>query len=258
MTTFSVQSGSNGNCIYYQSGEIKLLFDAGISYKSLQQRLYSKSVNPKDIDALFISHDHSDHTKSMGIFFRKIRMPIFVSPKTFARVESRMGYIDPNKIENFIPNDTITIKHISVKTIRTPHDGCEPAIFIIDDGKTRVGIFTDLGFPFPELANELWNLDVVYMESNYDLEMLRYNPAYPLRLKQRIVGNGGHIDNTQSARLIKANTEDRLRHLFLSHLSENNNTPELALSTHKKIYSSKNGFRISIAPRYQASDTVYI
>ncbi len=256
MTTFSVQSGSNGNCIYYESGSVKLLFDAGISYKTLNERLYSRSINPKDISALFISHDHSDHTKSMGIFYRKIRMPIFISPKTFHRIESRMGYIDTNKIENFLPNDTIKIKHITVTTIRTPHDGREPAIFIVDDNKTRVGIFTDLGYPFTELANELWNLDIIYMESNYDLDILRDNPDYPLRLKQRIVGNGGHIDNKQSARLIKNYTEERLKHVFLSHLSENNNTPEIALSTHNELYDGKNSFSISIAPRYSTSNII--
>ncbi len=258
MLTFSVQSGSNGNCIYYESGGTKLLFDAGITFLTLKERLTINGVNPSDINGLFISHNHSDHSKSIGVFQRKMKIPVFISPKTFWSVENYIGDVDENNLFHFIPNDTIDIGKIKITTIRTPHDGIEPAIFIIDDGKIRVGIFTDLGYGFDNLINALWDLDIIYMESNYDLEMLKKNPSYPDHLKRRIVGTGGHIDNTESANLIKHYTDDRLKYLLLSHLSENNNTPALALETHNKIYEGKNTFELILAPRYSYSQILSI
>lgn len=258
MTTFSVQSGSNGNCIYYESGGVKLLFDAGISYKSLKERLTANGIDPLDIDALIVSHDHSDHSKSIGIFQRKIKMPVFISRKTFDKIERYLGKIMIDKFDYFIPDDVIKIKHINIYTIKTPHDGIEPSIFIVDDGRSRVGIFTDLGYVFDGLMELIHSLDAVYLESNYELSMLKRNPNYPISLKRRIVGDGGHIDNEQSARLIKEYTEDRLKYLLLSHLSEENNTPGLALGIHNNIYEGNNNFELLVAPRNNTSKIITI
>lgn len=258
MLTFSVQSGSCGNCIYYQSRDVKLLFDAGISFKILNERLTKNGVNWKEINGLFISHEHSDHSRGIGVFQRKMNMPVFISPKTFLAVESRISPINEDKIEHFIPNDIIDIQHIKITTIRTPHDGIEPAVFVVDDGKTKIGIFTDLGYCFDELINAVSDLDLIYIESNYDLDMLRENPAYPYYLKQRIVGNGGHISNVEGANLIKDYTNDKLKYIFLSHLSANNNTPELAFETHNNTYKNQNKFKVFIAPRNTFSNQVIL
>ncbi|MFW5800238.1 MAG: MBL fold metallo-hydrolase [Spirochaetota bacterium] len=256
MTTFSIQSGSCGNCIYYESGGIKLLFDAGITYKVLHERLKSQGIDPLDINVLLISHDHSDHSKSIGIFQRKIQMPVIISKKTFQSVESRLGKLDYQKIYHFEPYDTINIKNLKIRTIRTPHDGIDPSIFIIDDGKTKVGIFTDLGYCFDELLNVMYELDVIYLESNYDLKSLRKNKLYPESLKRRIVGKGGHIENIESASIVKNYCDGKLKHLFLSHLSAENNNPDLALQTHMTIYGNYPGFDISIAPRDRVSQII--
>lgn len=240
MLTLSLQSGSNGNCIYYESGDVKLLIDAGISVKSVNQRLIENGIDTSNINGLLITHDHSDHSKNISTYQNKLKTPLFISPKTMLSVKERDYRVIDSDVFHFNPGETIDIKHVKITTIKTPHDGIEPSVFIIDDGNTKVGVFTDLGHCFTQLINMLWDLDVIYMESNYDVRMLRDNKNYPGYLKGRIAGYGGHINNKESAMMIQSYCEDKLKYLFLSHLSGNNNTPETAMMTHKKYYELYN------------------
>lgn len=229
MLTFSLQSGSNGNCIYVETGETRLLFDAGISGKLALSRMDVHRRELQGIDALIISHDHADHVRCCGVFHRKFAIPVWMTPTTRRAVRCNLGRFE--QVHYFKSGQTLEIKDVRVHTIPTPHDGADGVIFIVERGRKRLGIFTDLGHPFDGLRDLLGTLDAVYLESNYDPHMLRNGP-YPWYLQERIRGDGGHISNDESAALLSC-AGRRLQWAALSHLSADNNTPKLAVETHR-------------------------
>lgn len=250
MKVVSLQSGSNGNCFYVESGDTSLLFDAGISGKQAQQRLATHGRDICQAQALFISHDHSDHTRALGVFSRKFDLPVYVTRQTLSAVQryQKVGRLD--RIRLFSAGDSISFGSVTVHTIPTPHDSADGVAFVIEDDDSRVGILTDLGHAFEGLREVLQSLDAVVIESNYCSQMLETGP-YPERLKRRIRGAGGHLSNEDAARLIKESRGSRLKWACLCHLSEENNEPERARQTHRKILGDD--FPIHIASRYDVS-----
>lgn len=256
MRTYSLQSGSCGNCYHYESGDIKLLFDAGITFRCVQERLAVYSQHAEGYKGLFISHDHSDHTSCAGVMHRKLRVPIFSSRDTYDVMRPRLGKIAPGHLEYFTPGDTVTVGHVKVTTIPTPHDAVNPCAFVVDDGHYRVGILTDIGQCFPGLKHALANLDVVFLESNYDRNLLERNPRYTPPLKRRISGGHGHLENTQCGETVRDYASDRLKVLLLSHLSGDNNNPTLALKTAKSVLQSRGDLLIEVASRTKVSPLI--
>jgi phosphoribosyl 1,2-cyclic phosphodiesterase len=236
MNLISLQSGSNGNCIYIEAGDVKLLFDAGISGKQAAERLSLAGRDIACVDALIISHDHADHVRCAGIYQRRFGFPLYVTEKTVqtARASHDLGTL--REVCHFRAGGSMQFGRVRVETIPTPHDGADGAAFIVDDGESRLGIFTDLGHVFDDLKSSLSSLDAVLVESNYDPDML-HNGTYPRYLKNRITGPRGHLSNIESAELV-ARYGTRLRWTCVGHLSGQNNTPELALQTHRSINGS--------------------
>ncbi len=255
MRIISLPSGSNGNCVYVEAGGVRLLFDAGISGRQAQLRLAALGRNITEVDALLISHDHRDHSRSMGIFQRKFGHPLCVTEKTLAAAgaSTDLGRIDD--IRYFRAGETLWFGEVKVETIRTPHDGIDGVGFVVDDGRKRVGILTDLGHVFDGLAVAVRSLDAVFIESNYDPALLANGP-YPEFLKRRIQGPGGHISNTEAAELLCAALDGRLSWACLAHLSEENNDPELALRTHRGILGGQ--FPLYVAGRYEATSVLEV
>ena len=251
MKIISLQSGSNGNCFYVESGEISLLFDAGISGKQAADRLALHGRDIRDVDALFISHDHSDHTKSLGIFQRKFGMPVFITRRTLLAVQRYQNVGSVERIRLFTAGSSQSFGPVTVHTIPTPHDSVDGVAFVVEDSRHRVGILTDLGHAFAGLKDVLQSLDAVIIESNYDDTMLDNGP-YPFHLKRRIKGKGGHLSNRDSAMLLKDHCQDRLKWACLCHLSEENNQPELARQTHFEILGER--FPIHVAWRDQVGE----
>ena len=251
MYVISLQSGSNGNCIYVESGQVRLLVDAGISGKQAELRMAHHRREIRDVDAVLISHDHSDHSKSLGIFQRKFGLPVYVTPRTLLQAGTRGSLGKLDRIEHFAAGNSMRFGHVTVETIPTPHDGVEGVAFVVDDGERRLGILTDLGHIFRGLPEVLGSLDAVLLESNYDLQMLA-SGWYPPHLKRRIRGPGGHLSNEEAARLIATSTNGRLQWLCLGHLSEENNTPRRALAAHREVLGEE--LPIHVADRYGASD----
>ncbi len=249
MNFISLQSGSNGNCIYVEAGDVKLLFDAGISGKQAAARLSRAGRDIARVDALIISHDHADHARCAGIFQRKFGIPLFVTETTLraARASCDLGAL--REVRHFLAGDALRFGSVRVETFRTPHDGADGVAFIVDDGASRLGIFTDLGHAYDELKSALSSVDAALIESNYDPDMLRAGP-YPQYLKSRISGPRGHISNIESAELI-ARHGARLRWACLGHLSEANNTPERALQTHRAMNGN---MTYHVAGRYGAGE----
>ncbi len=255
MEVICLQSGSNGNCVYVQAAGVRLLIDAGISGRQLEQRLALHDVDVRSVDALLISHDHADHTRCMGIFQRKFGMPIFITQPTYTttRRRNRLGAIEDLRF--FESGALLQFGDVSVETIRTPHDSIDGVAFVIDDGQQRLGVLTDLGHVFPGLDTTVNSLDAVVLESNYDPEMLDRGP-YTESLKRRIRGPGGHLSNVEAALLLNAAAQGKMRWACLAHLSEQNNCPRVALETHRKIVGGR--FALHVADRYQASGVFHL
>jgi phosphoribosyl 1,2-cyclic phosphodiesterase len=249
MQVISLQSGSNGNCIYVEAGGVKLLVDAGISGSRARERLASHRRDIESADAVLISHDHVDHSRSMGIFHRKFRLPIYVTAKTF-RAASRYGLGQIEDLRYFTAGETLRFGKVRVETIATPHDAEDGVVFVVDDGRRRLGILTDLGHVFAELESVVGSLDAALLESNYDPEMLADGP-YPEFLKARIEGPAGHISNIEAAELLRKAGTRRLKWACLAHLSEDNNTPALALRTHRRMLDK--GLPVHVATRHEAT-----
>ena len=234
MECFSVNSGSNGNCIYVEAEGVRLLLDAGVSGRRTAERLAECGRDIHDVDAVIISHDHADHVGCAGILNRKFGLPVYMTPRTHdvGKRYARLGRIDDLKY--FQPGETLEFGPVKVYTITTPHDAIEPVMFVVSAGGKRLGVLTDLGCVFEGLAETIATLDGVFLESNYDPRMLATGP-YPAAVKRRIVGDGGHLSNAESAELLAAAADGRLQWAALSHLSGSNNTPATALRTHADI-----------------------
>jgi len=249
MLVIALQSGSNGNCVYVEADGARLLFDAGISGKQAQLRLAAYGRDICSTHAVVISHDHADHVRSMGIYQRKFGLPVYLTPKTHSIATTRYSLGQIDDVHYFEAGATIRFGNVSVETIHTPHDGADGVAFIVDDGRSRLGILTDLGHVFDNLAPTISSLDAVLIESNYDPTMLT-NGDYPVWLKARIRGPGGHLSNVEAAELLLTAAEQRLKWACLAHLSQDNNNPEVALATHHKILGNR--FPLHVASRHRS------
>jgi phosphoribosyl 1,2-cyclic phosphodiesterase len=253
MQIISLQSGSNGNCIYVETGQVRLLFDAGISGVQVRKRLAESGRDVDDMNAVVISHDHVDHSRAMGIYQRKFGLPVYVTAKTFHATAERCNLGEMEDVRHYRAGETLQFGKVSVETICTPHDGVDGVAFVVDDGKHRLGILTDLGHVFSDLNAVIASLDAVLLESNYDPELLE-NGSYPESLKRRIRGRGGHLSNFEAAELLLGAISKRAKWACLAHLSHDNNSPELALETHRKILGKR--LPLFVATRYQASNVM--
>jgi phosphoribosyl 1,2-cyclic phosphodiesterase len=253
MFILSLQSGSNGNCIYVEGGGVRLLVDAGISGQVACARLAEFGRDIRHVDAILISHDHSDHCRSMGIFHRKFGLPIHISPRTLAAATRRCSQGKLAGVETFLPGDVLRFGELAVETIPTPHDGVEGVAFVLDDGQQRVGVLTDLGHVFRDLSTVVGSLDGLLLESNYDPNMLAHG-SYPAFLKRRIQGPRGHLSNGEAAELLATSAGSRLRWVCLAHLSEHNNTPTLAMQTHRAVLGGR--LPLQVASRYKATEVL--
>ena len=228
------------------------MFDAGISGILVQERL-AEHGRDVEVDAVLISHDHVDHCRSMGILNRKFGLPIYATAETYGRPVATnwakstiFGTSQPGKGP---------FGKVTVETIPTPHDAEDGVVFVVDDGKHRLGILTDLGHVFNGLGDVIASLDAVLLESNYDPDMLA-NGSCPEWLKERIAGPAGHISNFDAAELLSSAASKRMQWACLGHLSEDNNTPTLALETHRKILGDR--LPLFVATRYEVSGVMEI
>ncbi len=249
MIAISLQSGSNGNCLYVEASGKRLLFDAGICGALAEKRLAAFGREMRGINALIISHDHADHVRYAGVFQRKYGIPLYASEATLeaALCKYRLGPL--RDVHYFRTGGEIKFGRITVETIPTAHDGTDGAAFVISSGGKRLGVLTDLGHPFRGLGEVVSSLHGVFIESNYDPEMLA-GGSYPASLKRRIRGPRGHLSNIEAAEVL-ASYGGRLEWACLAHLSEQNNHPSLALQTHRSVVKPR--YALHIASRHRAT-----
>ena len=251
MEVITLQSGSAGNCVFVRNRDTRLLFDAGISGSKAESRLAECGYDIRDCDAVVLSHEHYDHISGLGAFHRKFGLPVYASMRTWnaTRAKPSTGCIgSPN---HFVPGKPFQIGSLRIETLRTPHDAIEGVCFAIEDAASgkRFGLLTDLGHVFNGLRNMIAGLDAVLIESNYDDAMLHHGP-YPQRLKDRISGKRGHISNADAAELLVECNTSSLQWVCLGHLSGENNSPEVALATHRERHGDR--FPIFCADRNAA------
>lgn len=253
----SIASGSSGNCIYVGTEEEGIIIDSGVSAKMVLEGLKNIGVCFSDIKGIFVTHEHSDHTKGIGPLARKLDVPIFANEDTWFAMESSLGKIKHEQVKLIKAGEIIGVGGIGVGSYKISHDAVSPmGYFFIKDGK-KVAVATDLGYITPEVEECIFGSKVVLLESNHDVNMLMAG-SYPYFLKKRILSELGHLSNETAAEFACKLFESGTRSLLLGHLSRENNFPELAFET-VKAGLMKNGIStekhidLQVAPRCDIS-----
>ena len=237
MNLISLSSGSKGNSYYIRSGKTSILIDAGLSAKQLSLRLLDVDIDPSEISAIFVTHEHVDHIGGVRVFSKKMNIPVYMNHACFNAAQEKYKLNEIKDICLFDTGDIIDYQDIRVHPLSVSHDTSDPVCFTIDNGKHRAGIVTDLGKMNTLVATHMKKLDALILESNHDLGMLKTNQRYPEYVKQRIRSVHGHLSNIQSAEAARdAILNGKLKYLQLAHLSENNNTEALADKTYKTVF----------------------
>ncbi len=265
MRLCSIASGSSGNCIYVGSDCAHVLIDAGISGRRVEAGLNSLELTGRDLDGILITHEHSDHIKGLGVIARKYGIPIYATGGTVdAMVRSgSLGKIPEGIFREIREDEPFLIKDLVVNPFTIPHDAAQPVGYRLECGEHSVGIATDLGKYNEYIIENLQNLDALLLEANHDIRMLQVG-RYPYYLKQRIMGDRGHLSNENAGQLLCRLLHDNLKAVFLGHLSKENNYEELAYETvcsevtmGDNPYKSKD-FKIQVAKRDYISEPVTV
>ena len=228
MRMCSIASGSSGNCIYVGSDNTHLLVDVGISGKRVEQGLNSLELTGKDIDGILITHEHSDHIKGLGVIARKHQIPVYATEGTVeALSHMNLGKMPEGIFREIHEDEPFEINDLTVNPFTIPHDAAQPVGYRVECGEHSVGIATDLGKYNEYIVGNLQNLDALLLEANHDIRMLQVG-KYPYYLKQRILGNKGHLSNETAGKLLCELLHDDLKYVLLGHLSKENNLPQLA------------------------------
>lgn len=254
MEYFSIGSGSSGNCAYIGTDNTKILLDAGISGKRVQNALENSNIDTFDLDGVFITHEHRDHISCLGVLARRYNIPIYATKKTLDKIINNidLGEIDNSLFFEIENNSSFTIKDMTINTIPISHDAIDPVGYSFESNGKRLGIVTDLGCYDDSLISFLSGIDSIVIESNHDLRMLETG-IYPYPLKKRIAGDYGHISNETCGELLSKLLHDNLNWIVLAHLSQENNYEQLALESVKlEINISDTKYRASDFPIYTA------
>ena len=250
----SFASGSSGNCEYVSDGSSNILLDAGISTKRIVESLSEAGTKPEELDGIFITHEHSDHIMGLNVFESRYKVPVYATEETLEGIEraDKKGRIDTSLFRPVTPDKKISIGDMEITPSSISHDAGNPVCYTITSGDEKIGMATDLGVFDDYTIDNLKDSDILFIEANYDLAMLQAG-RYPFSLKKRILGNKGHLSNDMSANLILSLLGRKVKHVFLGHLSKDNNYPELAYETVKyelnKEYGDISRFNLTPAAR---------
>lgn len=262
MRVCTLASSSKGNCVLFYTDNTKILVDVGVTISYLEEKLNKLGINPHEITAILNTHEHVDHTKNIGAFMRKYGTPLYCHLDGYEKLITKLGNVNLDNILCF-EDLPFRIGDFIVRAFKLPHDASSCVGFTFEENGNRASIATDLGYCDDEIIKNLMGSKLVVLESNHDVKMLQNNQNYPYMLKQRILGKSGHLNNMQSAEVILKLINSGVKQILLAHLSEENNTPELAYNTICE-YLSRFGIlegthiKIDVAPANGFSNIFYL
>jgi len=261
----SLFSGSSGNCIFIGTDKAKILIDSGLSGSTVANALQEIGEDASKLNAIFVTHEHSDHVQSVGILSRRYDIPIYANSGTWCAMERRLGKIkeENKKILYKCDNQPCAeIGDILVQCYEIPHDAADPVAYTFNIGCRKISVATDIGHITDTIRNNIKGSDLMLVESNHDISMLETG-RYPWDLKQRILGDNGHLSNEMAASLVTEMALNGTSRIFLGHLSGENNFPELAYETSRSMLTENdisvvNDVMLTVAQRERHSEIVML
>jgi phosphoribosyl 1,2-cyclic phosphodiesterase len=247
----SLNSGSNGNCYYVGNEHEAILVDAGISCRETERRMKRLGLSMQKVKAIFISHEHSDHINGVTVLSKKYNLPVYISPGT---LQNCRLVLDEQRTFSFIAYEAVQVGELVVSAFPKFHDAAHPHSFMIECRGIKAGVLTDIGSACEHVTRHFKQCHAVFLEANYDEELLEKG-CYPYHLKRRIRGGHGHLSNIQALEIFINHRSAHLSHLLLSHLSRDNNNPELV---HALFTQHSNGTEIIVASRYEETAVYHI
>lgn len=244
-------SGSKGNCTYVETNGTKSLIDLGMSCLYIEKSLINLGIDPDSIDNIFITHDHIDHIAGLRVFIKKHKPNVFLTKKLYDVLSSEMSISEFTLLE-----DKIYINDLVVSFFKTSHDATDSVGYVFESNGCDFVYVTDTGYINSKYFNLLSNRNIYVFESNHDVELLMKNPHYPYNTKQRILGDKGHLSNKDSSYYLSKFVGDRTKKIILAHLSEQNNTPSLAIETLKEKIG--NNIDITVASQNESTELVLV
>lgn len=240
----SLNSGSNGNCYYVGNQQEAVLVDAGISCRETEKRMARLGLSMSRVKAIFVSHEHSDHIRGIPVLAKKYDLPVYITPGTLQH--AGLG-LNPDQVIFLQSFADVQIGSLVITAFPKLHDARDPHSFVITCNKIKIGVFTDIGVVCQQVTNYFKQCHAVFLEANYDEQMLNQG-RYPYHLKTRIRGGKGHLSNRQALQLFMDHRPLHLTHLLLSHLSQDNNNPQLVSELFNQYAA---GVHITVASRHQ-------
>lgn len=258
----ALRSGSSGNAIFLESGKTALLVDAGVNGRTVESALADLCFDPRLISGILVTHEHRDHIAGVGVLSRRYKIPIHVNLQTYLAMHDQIGKVDPALIRIIESGKSFELGDVSFTCFETSHDCDNPVGYRISTSAGDVTICTDTGKVTEEMLVSAAGSKVVFIEANYDDDMLSNGP-YPYFLKKRISGDKGHLSNTACASAIISLAQKGSSSFVLSHLSRDNNMPSIALQTIRNSLAEHSNYlaeavRISVAHRYATSDSIVL
>lgn len=261
MELCSIASGSSGNCIMVGANDCHLIIDAGISGKRIEQGLNSLGHKTSEMQGVLVTHEHIDHISGLGVIARRYGLPIYTTAGTMQAIlnTKTVGKIDESLFHVIVPDEKFMIGELEIEPIRISHDAADPVAYIVRSGGKSAGVITDLGTYDDYIIDKMQGLQVLLLEANHDVNMLQMGP-YPYPLKQRILGDKGHLSNELSGQLLGNVLHDGFQAVVLGHLSKENNYAKLAYETVRLEVTmgdcpyTGNDFPIQVAERDQVSE----
>ena len=259
----SLYSGSSGNSIFIASDNTRVLIDAGLAGKKIDEALKHIGEEASSIDGIFITHEHIDHIKCVDVLSRKYDIPIYANDNTWAVMEKNIGKIKEHNIRIMDRRSSIAIKELEIRYFNIPHDAIAPVGYTVSSGGKNASVVTDFGVFTEEIRDNIIDSDIILLESNHDINMLRMGP-YPYNLKLRVLGENGHLSNEDCGNaIVSLIKSDKKKQIMLGHLSGTNNHPDLAYQTVVDVLSA-NGIRpgddvtLQLASRHNPSEIILL
>ncbi|MCA0972285.1 MBL fold metallo-hydrolase [Halobacillus litoralis] len=249
---FSVlASGSTGNAFYIESGEEKILVDAGLSGKKIEQLMDQVQLDPNELSRILVTHEHSDHIKGLGIMARRYNLPIYANEKTWTAMEGQLGKLSVDQKFLFNMEETKSFGSLDVESFGVSHDAADPMFYTFHQDGKKVALVTDLGYVSERIKKTVEGADAYIFESNHDVSMLRMG-RYPWNVKRRILGDSGHVSNEDCALALTDVITDQTKRIYLAHLSLDNNMKDLARMSVQDVLKER-GFELG--SRLELHDT---